>query len=144
MQSPPKPWEPGKHPTYTSFKLVVNICQDEFGNVWSHHDFLTSEDAGFCVGLAHGGVAQVAHALLTEAVRREAFTCALIWMGKEPEFLARWVAAPPEEQRFLETELVKTAQHVLTATAGKMLPGAVAGVLAMLVQQGGEPPVPSE
>lgn len=144
MQSPPKPWIQGKQPTYTAFQLVVNVCQDEFGNIWSDHEFLTPEGEQLAQGLPHGGVAQIAHALLTETVRREVFTCALVWMSKDPRFLERWALAEPPERKFLEEELVRAAQHVVTATTTRMLPGAVAGVLDMLAQQGGFTPITTE
>lgn len=140
-QSPPKPWLPGKQPTYTAFRLVVNICQDEFGNVWSDHDFPTPEDGMTALGLPHGGVPQVAHSLLTEAVRREVFTSALMLLGQNPALLAQWAAAEAEGRQKLEGELSRAALHVVTQTTAKMLPSAVPGVLAMLAeQQMGSPP----
>jgi len=136
-QSPPKPWQRGKQPTYTALQLTLNICQDEFGNVWSDHDFASPGDQEISNRLPQGGIPQVAHALLTEAVRREVFTSALIHMSQEPAFLSRWMAAEEAGRKVLEEELVRAAWHVLSMTIGKMLPGAVAGVMTMLLEQQG-------
>jgi hypothetical protein len=137
MPSPIKPWIPGKQPTYTSFRLVVNICQDGDGNVWSDHEFLTPEDEEVASGLFQGGVPQVAHSLLTEAVRREVFTSALVLLSRTPQYLAQWQQATSEGRKTLEGVLEAAAEKVLIKTVKKMIPGAVAGVLTMLSQQGG-------
>lgn len=134
-QSPPKPWAPGKQPTYTSFRLVVNVCQDTFGNVWSDHEFATPEDEQVARGLRQGGVLQIAHALLTEAVRREVFTSILMKLSQDPTLLSRWPNMTEEERRQVEDELSAAALHVVTKTTTKMLPGAVPGVLTMLLKQ---------
>ena len=139
MKSPPKPWEPGTQPTYTAFQMVVNICQDEFGNVWSDHDFLTPRDEEISTGLTQGGVPQVAHALLTEAVRREVFTSLLLLMSRDPAFLAHWMAADAVRKKGMEAQVAAAALHVITQTANKMISGATAGVLTMMSQ--GMPPV---
>lgn len=134
-QSPAKPWQRGKQPTYTALQLTVNICQDEFGNVWSDHDFATPADQEIAAGLPQGGVLQVAHALLTEAVRREVFTSALVQMSQDPTYFALRLAPDGDSRRLLTIDLEKAVLHVLTTTMSKMLPGAVAGVLAMLEDQ---------
>lgn len=136
-RSPPKPWKPGVQPTYTAFSLTVNVCQDEFKNVWSDHDFSTDSDADIASGLQHGGIPQVAHALLTEAVRREVFTSAMVLLSRDPTFVARWAGADDAGKQALEKDLGRATQHVITQTLIKMLPGAVAGVLSMLEDQGG-------
>lgn len=135
VNSPPKPWSTGKQETYTAFRLVVNICQDEYGNVWSDHECLSSDDELVMHQLPQGGVPQVAHALLTEATRREVFTSALVLMSRDPQFLAQWVAADSTGRRVLEQELEEAAKTVLARTVEKMLPGAVAGILTMLASQ---------
>ncbi len=136
-QSPAKPWQHGKQPTYTALQLTVNLCQDEFGNVWSDHDFATPSDQEVADGLPQGGVPQVAHALLTEAVRREVFTSALVLMSHDPALFALGLAPDGDRRKLLTIDLEKAVQHVLASTVNKMLPGAVAGVLAMLEAQQG-------
>ena len=131
-RSPDKPWKRGKHPTYTALRLTVNICQDEHGNVWSDHDFETPEDEKLAGELPQGGAPQVAHALLTEAVRREAFLCALIELTKTPGLLTLWREAGDAERARIEQELEHAAKHVITSTLTKMVPGAVAEILSMM------------
>jgi len=135
-QSPPKPWVKGKQPTYTAFQLVVNICQDGDGNVWCDHDFASQADGELALGLQSGGAPQVAHALLTEAVRREVFLCALIELGKDPEYLAQWMAADEGNKQLIQSKLGYAARTTITKTLEKMVPGAVAEVLAMMADQG--------
>lgn len=134
-RSPDKPWVPGKHPTYSALRLIVNVCQDEHGNVWSDHGFQTPADEQVAGELPQGGAPQVAHALLTEAVRREVFMCALIELTKEPGFLTRYQAADEAGQEQIRRDLAAAAQHVITRTLTKMVPGAVAEVLAMMADQ---------
>lgn len=134
-QSPPKPWAQGVHPTYSAFRLIVNVCQDEFGNVWSDHEFATPEDEETAQGLRQGGVLQIAHALLTEAVRREVFTTILVKLSQNPTLLSTWPKLSAKEQRQVEDELSAAALHVVTQTTTKMLHKSVPGVLAMLLEQ---------
>lgn len=146
MRSPDKPWVKGAHPTYTAFDLRVSICVDEHGNVWSEHDFDTPADGGISIELPQGGAPQVAHALLTEAVRREVFMCALIEQMKEPGFVARWKEASDEDRIPIERVLAEATHQVVARTLPKMVPGAVAEVLTMmsgvLDQSGGPGEVP--
>jgi len=73
--------------------------------------------------------------LLTEAVRREVFLCALIELTKDPEFLSRYTAADDDAKAGMEAELGNAAKHVITRTLDKMVPGSVAEVLAMMADQ---------
>lgn len=134
-QSPAKPWLPGKQHSYTSFRVVLNICQDGQGRVWSDHEFLSPEDEAVVLELPQGGVPQIAHALLTEAVRREVFTGVLIRLSQDAKYLTAWLSGDAEKRQAIEGALRDTALHVLTKTCEKMLPGAVSGVLDMLVRQ---------
>lgn len=134
-ESPKKPWAKGAHPTYTAFRLVINICQDRDGNVWSDHDFESEGDRLLAVSLPQGGAPQIAHALMTEAVRREVFLCVLIEMTKDSEFLVNYVAANDETKATIETELVHATKYIITRSLDKMVPGSVAEVLAMMADQ---------
>ena len=131
-QSPPKPWIPGKNPGYTAFQLVVNICQDSDGNVWSDHDFATPEDQSFAQGLPQAGLLHITHALLSEAVRREVLVSAMIQMSQNASFLKDWASGDAESRKDLEAILMDRVHEVLTKTIGKMLPGAILGILEMM------------
>ena len=138
MISPRKPWKKGRQSEYTALQLVVNVCQDKHGRVWSDHEFLTPEDQQLAQGLAQGGAPQLAHVLLTEAVRREAFMCILIQATKDPEFLSQWVEGSTEDKARIEAEIQNFVSHVLTKTVGKMVPGAVSETLMMISEQMGD------
>lgn len=135
MRSPDKPWVPGKHPTYSALRLRVNLCQDQHGNVWSDHDFETPADAVVAGSLPQGGVTQIAHALLTEAVRREAFLCALVELTKDPEYLRNYKGGTPEKRAAAEATLQEAVTFVITKALEKMAKPAVADVLAMMSNQ---------
>lgn len=143
-RSPSKPWTPGVHPTYTAYRLRVNICEDEFGNVWSDHEFETEGDAQVAQALSNGSIFQIAHALLSEAVRREAFTSAMVELSKDPAVLDRYQALEGKEKATFETNLANAITHVITQTLGKMAPGAAREVMAMMSTQVEGSPTPSE
>lgn len=135
MSQPPKwPWIKGEQPEYTAFQLVVNICQDTDGNVWSNHDYATGVDGALAQGLSQGGAPQVAHALLTEAIRREAFMCALIERTKDSEFLDRWRSGDEDVRAEIEAQIGNYTRHVISKTLEKMVPGATAGILSMMAK----------
>lgn len=136
MNQPPKtPWSLGRRPEYTALRLQVNVCQDSEGYVWSEHDFMEPRDGAIAQSLPQGGIPQIAHALLTEAVRREAFQVVLIQMTQDLDLLARWQAAGEEDRQEEQRILERACLSVIERTAAKMVPGAVAGVLDMLSRQ---------
>ncbi|OHD24508.1 MAG: hypothetical protein A2Y38_07225 [Spirochaetes bacterium GWB1_59_5] len=130
-RSPPKPWTPGRHPTYTAYTLVVHVCEDEHGRVWSDHEFFTEGDALVAAGTRNGGVEQVAHALLTEALRREAFVDLLVKVSHDPALLGR--LQQPAQREAMATEIEGVVARVITQVLPKALPGLVRGVLDMIV-----------
>jgi len=133
-RSPDKPWGTGKFPAYTSFHLQVNVCQDGNGNVWSDHDFASETDNAVAMTLPQGGIPQIAHALLTEAVRREIFMCALLELTKDDDFLDRYMESDAATKAVMETDLQQAATHVITNTLKKMTPGTVSEVLTMMTK----------
>lgn len=135
VRSPPKPWKLGRREDYTAFKVQVTCCVDAQGRLWSEHDFDTVADEQVARNLPTGGVHQIAHALLVEAVRREAFTCFLVAQSKDTGFLNRWLGANDAQRAILEQELRTAAETVLVRTIPKLLPGAVHEVLEMMVDQ---------
>lgn len=102
------------------FTLTVNICLGPNGEVLSNHNFTSSDDSETAKQWSGGGLRQVAHALLTEAVRREAFTSLIVKMSADPEYLQNYLKATPEERKALETEMSIKVQEVLTRNLQKM------------------------
>ncbi len=100
--------------------LTVNICLGPNEEVLSNHNFASSEDSEIAKQWSGGGLRQVAHALLTEAVRREAFTSLIVKMSADPEYLQNYLKATPEERKALETEMSVLVQEVLTRNLQKM------------------------
>jgi len=133
--SPLKPWKTGQQPEYTAFSLSLNLCLDKDGNLWSDHTFSSPFDEATAASLPQGAIPQVAHGLLTEAVRREAFQVVLIQMTKDPLFLSRWAAAGEKGRAQMSVEIERATTHVIRQALTKMVPGAVAGVLTMLAEQ---------
>lgn len=131
-RSPDKPWQLGRGDEYTSFQLELNVCEDKDGQVWSDHDYKGSVHQIAAESLTNGGQPQIAHALLTEAVRREAFVCVLVEMTKDPTFLSRWTAGSATDSEAIEAELGKIVSELMAKVIVKMTPAAVRGVLAMM------------
>jgi hypothetical protein len=129
---PPTPWEKGAQKGYTAFSLTVDVCEDEFGRVWSGHSFESDTDEETALQLKNGGAPQVAYALLTEAMRREVFVLMLMRMSQDPEFLQQWRDADEEVKRGLEAELGFAARQVMTDTLSKMVAGVGREILTML------------
>ena len=136
MRSPPKPWKTGVHSEYTAFQIVMSVCQDSEGNLWSDHDFKSWDDEEACQKLQFGGVPQVASSLLLEAVRREIFTSALVKVSGDPDFIQKWAEGGPQERSSMELAFSSAIQTSLTKTLERLIPQVIPGVLEMLAQQG--------
>lgn len=100
--------------------LTVNIRLGPNGEILSNHNFTSSDDSEIAKQWSGGGLRQIAHALLTEAVRREAFTSLIVKMSADPEYLQNYLKATPEERKVLETEMSVLVQEVLTRNLQKM------------------------
>jgi len=136
-RSPNKPWITGVHPgEYTGYKLVVNVCEDALGRVWSDHEFASAEDEAAALSTNQGGAMQIAHALFTEAVRRELFVDVLTMMTQDPTFLVeKWGKGSPEEREKITTHLGEVAQELLRRKLVRMVPGLLLGLLQNLGQR---------
>ncbi len=114
--------------------IEVHIRQDKFGRVFSMHKFRSLEDDKRSQGWRNSGVQQIAHALLTETTRREAFATALVRMTQEPDFLTDYAKASDDEKTQIERQLSGAIQIVIHRTLGKMGPDIAKEVLEMMVQ----------
>jgi hypothetical protein len=117
--------------------LEVRICQDKFGQLFSIHDFQSPKDRERSQKWKGGGVRQIAHALLTEAARREAYTTALVRLTQEPDFLDTYDQASDETKTTMERQLAQAVQVIIHRTLGKMGPDIAKEILAMMVQPTG-------
>ena len=133
-QPPEQPWEKGQQEDYTCFGLEVVICEDAEGGVWSEHR-LSAEDAALAQTLSGGGARQIAHALLLEAVRREAFCGVLVELSKQDGYLERYQEAGEEEKRGIERVLANAGLAYLVEMLPRLLPGIARSVLSMMAEQ---------
>ena len=125
----------GEHKGHTTFNMKVTICSDPNGQLWSVHDFETPEDAALAAKLSGGGLRQVAHALLTEAFRRETFICAMVEMTKDSNFLFSYMEGGEENRRVIEQELAQKARRSMVDVTGKTGVGVAQEILSMLSSQ---------
>lgn len=132
---PPSPWGKGKG--YTCVDLRIRVVENHHGWVFSEHDFATPEDASEAARMKQGGVKQIAYALTTEALRREAFLCLLASMTSKPKLLEWYSEGSMEYKESLRRDVSNTALATLMGIAQKMLPGVTEEVFEMAIQQSG-------
>ena len=136
MKTPPQElWQSGTQGNCSTIVLEVRVCLDAAGHLWSAHNYQQVEDEVRANSWAGGGVRQISFALLTEAMRREVYTCALIELTKDPEYLKKFQAADEKTKLEMSSALGEGALQVLTNTSKRMALGAAQEVLAMLISQ---------
>jgi len=129
-------WVQGAHEDGGStIKLELSLHVDADGRLYTRHEFASPEDEALSQGWASSGIRQIAHGLLTEAVRREAFCCLIIKMTEDTTFLTRYQAADEEGKRKMEIEVVDAVQQSLSKTIPMLTPGAIQEILAMMAGQ---------
>lgn len=114
-----------------SVRVTVEIRLDEAGNVWSSHDAATPEDAEAIKQLSGGGHRHIAHSLLTEAIRREAFVCLMVAMSNDPG-LSLFHEKAETYQMQMTMEIAKAVGQSLAANMGPMILPSVREALEML------------
>jgi len=127
--------ERGLRDGFATFNLRVRIVVSPDGPMWSTHEFETPEDATLAEGVASQGTRQVAHALLTEALRRELYLCALAEMTKDIDFLQVFADGDEEKKKRVAISLATSARKSLMGTTGKIGVGYAFEILEMLVEQ---------
>jgi len=115
LKPPPLPWSKGTHEDHAVAVIEVLVCQSKPGAVFSAHTVQGPEDQAVLMTWPSGGQRQVAHALLVEALRREAVVGLLVKMTKDPEYLER-LQGMGADQEDAELELLARA---MLETAGK-------------------------
>ena len=118
--------------THDVIVIEVEICRDEFGRVYSAHNLQGEGDGTVSMTWPGGGQREVAHALLTEALRREAVVSVLVRLTQDEEYLAK-LQAMTEEERDAEVEKLGTALlKSVGGTAHRMAKGIVQDALASM------------
>lgn len=119
----------------TTVRLEVRLHVDPNGRLWTTHAFLTPEDEMKSKQWPGGGLRHVAHGLLQEAVRREAFLCALMQLTNQPDFLATFGTSGAEYKATLVGLLSGKVDQNMRDLIPKLSPGSVREVLEMLLMQ---------
>jgi hypothetical protein len=109
---------------------------DSSGKIRSFHHPTSEKDDEVFKGWAGGGARHIAHALLTEAVRREAYVCALIALRIDPQLLALYWSLDESNRVSLERTLADRVGKSLVGIIPKLTEGSVKEVLAMMASQG--------
>ena len=112
--------------------MLISILVDEFGRVYSEHDFASDEGRDLATALPSGGAPHIAYGLLTEAFRRESFMAALTLMSHDPEFLNKWVTGDEKIRWEIESRLATAATQVIIGGCKKMLKDTTREILEML------------
>jgi hypothetical protein len=121
----------------------VGVVEDKDGWVFSEHDFVSPVDAGNAAKMRNGGVKQIAYALTTESLRREAFLCLLVEMSARPDALERYRGGDDDYKAEFERHVAGSALATLMGIAQKALPDIAREVLHMAMKQARGPKNPS-
>lgn len=132
MAAPPYPWLKGQHAEYTAFVVEVEIAVDQFGVPWSNHKLQDQTDYDLTSKMKSGGMEHVAHALVSEAVKREALLEVLMKLSNNPEFQERIYDTAPEAQELLVKEASAAIIEVFKRAAGELAPAAARAALDMV------------
>jgi hypothetical protein len=139
-QPPPQPWVKGKHDDHDIAIVEVYVCQTREGLVFSVHQPQERGDQGVLMTWPSGGQRQVAQALLTEALRREAVVGLLVRLSQDPQYLERLDAMTgaqyDAELELLAKAMLETAQRSGHSIAKDIVKEAVAGFQTARIQQG--------
>lgn len=102
-RKPPKmPWSKDSE-DYSTFDIRVSICEKlrkGCREVFSSHDFLSTEDMEVARSLLSLGEEQISFALLVEALRREMYVQCIVEIGQNSsEFLAEYADGDEEKRQ---------------------------------------------
>lgn len=132
---PEQLWGKGEKDGYCTVVLSVRICRGPNGEVWSVNNFDDKNDLSLTLNWPGGGARHISHALLTEAVRREAFACTLARMSANKTFLTEYVKAGENERAAMASDLTEKVLAQFTDTAKKAVVPCTQEILDMLLKQ---------
>jgi hypothetical protein len=130
----------GNYPDGSVASIEVKVCLDPKGNLWSFNQPMSSKDDGIFSSWKGGGVRAITHAMLTEAVRREAYMCVLAQLTKDGNFVQTYANGDPSIRSAMEVDLARVVRETLEITLPKMIPDAAREVLDMVAKQDGKGP----
>lgn len=138
MPAPPYPWKKGQHADYTCFVVEVEIAVDSYGTSWSNHKLQSQDDHDLVSAMKSGGMEHVAHALMSEAVKREAILEVLLKVSNDPEFQERVLDGALEAQEALVEQTSAAIIEMFRRVAHELAPEAARAALNMVRD---DPPV---
>ena len=117
-------------------KVVVTVLRDGRNGVGSSHDFASEEDRRVAMSWPSGGLEQVAFALLSEAVRREALLDVLLLLSEDPGYRERLVGMGAEDREREVVRLECLVREQITTIAKIVTKGAVSEALQVVLDEG--------
>lgn len=144
MNPPKQLWQKGRHDGYETAVLEVRICKDAQNQLWSVHNWQSREDEALSHSWPEGGAKQVAHALLTEALRREVYALVLGELTRDQEMISKYSQADAAGKAEIEKRLEQSLPRMVLRMTEKMGPGLVQEILAMVEKASASKRVPKE
>ena len=124
----------GRHADGTVAIIEVRMCVAPDGQgLWSAHQLQDAADERIVTAWPSHGVRQIAHALLVEALRREAYLCALAWLSTNPNGAKDYMDGDASVQGAIEQSLVAGCQASLNETIPRLVPSVIKEILGIVV-----------
>lgn len=122
----------GEHPDGSVASLEVKVCTDRNGQVWSVHMPMSKEDDAIFMGWPGCGVRAIAHAMLVEATRREAYLCALARLSSDINVINAYRHGDSVIKSEIERDIGTAVVQTFEATLPKLIPSVVKEILDMM------------
>ena len=133
-KKPPKfPWIKGVQPEYRSFDILVSVCQDNDGGVFSIHKLASDADEEVCNTLPSRGLEQIAFGLLVEAIRREAFLEILLKQSDDDSLFKRYSEGLDKERELILREIASAVGVVMNKSIQASSQAATAEIMEMIL-----------
>lgn len=114
---------------------ITETIENTVRMVSSTHDFLTPKDRETSMGMKSYGLEQIAFALLTEAIRREAYLQFLIQQVENPNFLKSYTELEEEDAEIFVAKFAKTLTKALSNNVENMAEQVTKEILEMAISQ---------
>ena len=125
-------WPKGKSEDAETVILEVSVRRDKYGRVVSAHAPQDAEDQALLESWPSGGMEQVAFALLSEAVRREALLDVLLNASHNPNFLSAWQEMSEDGKKIYIQKLTHDVQDSMNVVIGRLAGSALRTALDLV------------
>lgn len=129
-------WKKGKQDGAETVFVTVAIRRDKHGRILSTHFPQDEDDNAVLQSWPSGGMEQVAFALLSEAVRREALFDVILKSSHQPDFRAEWKNSSEEEKGVILRHLTRGAQESMNGVIGRLIGSAIRTALDLITSTG--------